>query len=199
MASVEDAVFLSSGVAGLQGSFTRSRGAGEEVRWSTLAGVLGLLGRLLGVDGLPRVEGGLGEAAGLGEAVLPLGVTGEDVLPFSVTGEAVLPLGVAGDAGRCLDKGLGLGSGLCLRLGRDCLFFSTFSLVMALFSISFSRSLSFFSFLVLSRGVELRLCWRWVMSGVLDVTLQRSEQRWWGWCAHRVRGLAEAERGQRRE
>lgn len=44
--------------------------------------------------------------------------------------------------------------------------------------------------------MELRLCWRWVMSGVLDVTLQRSEQRWWGWWAHRVRGLAEAERGQ---
>lgn len=48
-------------------------------------------------------------------------------------------------------------------------------------------------------GVELRLCWRWVMSGVLDVTRQRSEQRWWGWWAHRVRGLAEAERGQRGE
>lgn len=47
--------------------------------------------------------------------------------------------------------------------------------------------------------MELRLCWRWVMSGVLDVTLQRSEQRWWGWCAHKVRGLAEAERGQRGE
>lgn len=37
------------------------------------------------------------------------------------------------------------------------------------------------------------------MSGVLDVTLQRSEQRWWGWWAHKVRGLAEAERGQRAE
>lgn len=37
------------------------------------------------------------------------------------------------------------------------------------------------------------------MSGVLDVTLQRSEQRRWGWCAHRVRGLAEAERGHREE
>ncbi|TNN89093.1 hypothetical protein EYF80_000381 [Liparis tanakae] len=34
-------------------------------------------------------------------------------------------------------------------------------------------------------GVELRLCWPWVMSGVLDVTLQRSEQRWWGWWAHK--------------
>lgn len=43
-----------------------------------------------------------------------------------------------------------LGSGLCLMLGRDCLFFSTFSLVRALFSFSFSRSLSFFSFLFLS-------------------------------------------------
>lgn len=61
---------------------------GEEVRWSILAGVLALLGRHLGVDGLPRVDGGFGEAAGLGEAVLPLGVAGDD--------------------GRCLDKGLGL-------------------------------------------------------------------------------------------
>lgn len=58
------------------------------MRWSILAGVLALLGRLLGVDGLPRADGGLGEAAGLGEAVLPLGVAGDD--------------------GRCLDKGLGL-------------------------------------------------------------------------------------------
>lgn len=45
-------------------------------------------------------------------------------------------------------------------------------------------------------GVELRLCCRWVISGVLEVTLQRSEQRWWGWWEQRVRGLAEAERGQ---
>ncbi len=81
-------LFLSSGVAGLRGSFTLSRGAGEEVRWSILAGVLALLGRPFGVDGLPRADGGLGEAAGLGEAVLPLGVAGDD--------------------GRCLDKGLGL-------------------------------------------------------------------------------------------
>lgn len=58
------------------------------MRWSILAGVLALLGRALGVDGLPRVDGGLGEAAGLGEAVLPLVVAGDD--------------------GRCLDKGLGL-------------------------------------------------------------------------------------------
>lgn len=77
-----------SGVAGLRGCFTLSNGAGEEVRWSILAGVLALLGRALGVDGLPREDGGFGEAAGLGEAVLPLGV--------------------AGDGGRCLDKGLGL-------------------------------------------------------------------------------------------
>lgn len=137
MAGATGELFFSSGVAGLWGCLTLSRGAGEEVRWSILAGVLALLGRAFGVDGLPRVDGGLGEAAGLGEAVLPLGV--------------------AGDAGRCLDKGLGLGSGLCLILGRDCLFFSTFSLVMALFSISFSLSLSFFSFLFLSIGVELRL------------------------------------------
>lgn len=75
-------------MAGLRGSFTLSSGAGEEVRWSILAGVLARLGRFLGVDGLPRVEGGLGEAAGLGEAVL-----------FFC---------VAGDDGRCLDKGLGL-------------------------------------------------------------------------------------------
>lgn len=80
--------FLSSGVAGLWGSFTLPIGAGEEVRCSILAGVLALLGRALGVDGLPRVDGGLGEAAGLGEAVLPFGVAGDD--------------------GRCLDKGLGL-------------------------------------------------------------------------------------------
>lgn len=75
-------------MAGLRCSFTLSRGAGEEVRWSILAGVLALLGRPLGVDGLPRVDGGFGEAAGLGEAVLFLGVAGDD--------------------GRCLDKGLGL-------------------------------------------------------------------------------------------
>lgn len=86
--SLSSSPLLSSGVEGLRGSFTLSSGAGEDVRWSILAGVLALLGRLLGVDGLPRVDGGLGEAAGLGEAVLPLGV--------------------AGDEGRCLDKGLGL-------------------------------------------------------------------------------------------
>lgn len=73
---------------GLRGSFTFSRGDGEAVRGSTLAGVLALFGRALGVERLPRVDGGLGEAAGLGEEVLPFGV--------------------AGDAGRCLDKGLGL-------------------------------------------------------------------------------------------
>lgn len=81
-------LFLCSGVEGLRGSLTLSRGTGEEVRWSVLAGVLARLGRLLGVNGLPRVEGGLGEAAGLGEPALPLGV--------------------AGDEGLCLDKGLGL-------------------------------------------------------------------------------------------
>lgn len=43
-----------------------------------------------------------------------------------------------------------LGLGLCLMLGRDCLFLSTFSLVRAILSFSFSRSLSFFSFLFLS-------------------------------------------------
>lgn len=46
------------------------------------------MGRAFGVDGLPRVDGGLGEAAGLGDAGLPLAVAGDD--------------------GRCLDKGLGL-------------------------------------------------------------------------------------------
>lgn len=75
-------------MAGLRGSFTLSRGLGEEVRWSILAGVLALLGRPLGVDGLPRVDVGFGEAAGLGEAVLCFGVAGDD--------------------GRCLDRGLGL-------------------------------------------------------------------------------------------
>lgn len=172
------AVLLSSGVEGRRGRVCviLSRGAGEEVRWSTLAGVLGLLGLALGVDGLPREDGGRGEPAGLGE----------EVLLFCRAGEAV----------RCLDRGLGLGSVLCLMLGMDCRFFRTFSFVRAFFSFSFSRSLSLFSFLFLSIGVELRLCWRWVMSGVLDVTLQRSAQRWWGWWEQRVRGLAEAERGQ---
>lgn len=112
------------------------------------------MGRLLGVEGLPLAEAGLGEAAGLGDAGLPRGV--------------------AGDEGRCLDKGLGLGSGLCLILGIDCLFFRSF---WALFSFSFSNSLSFFSFLFLSIGVELRLRCPCRMSGVLEVTLQRSEQR----------------------
>lgn len=79
---------LSSGVAGLWVSFTLSSWTGEEVRWSILAGVLALLGRAFGVEGLPRVDGGLGEAAGLGDVGLPLLVVGED--------------------GRCLDKGLGL-------------------------------------------------------------------------------------------
>ena len=73
---------------GLRGSLTLSRDAGDEVRCSILAGVLARLGRAFGVDGLPLADGGFGEAAGLGEAVLPLGV--------------------AGDAGRGLDKGLGL-------------------------------------------------------------------------------------------
>lgn len=58
------------------------------MRWSILPGAPALFGRPLGVDGLPRADGGLGEAAGLGEAVLPFGAAGED--------------------GRCLDKGLGL-------------------------------------------------------------------------------------------
>lgn len=91
-----DSLFLSSGVVDRRGSFTLSRGAGEEVRWSILAGVLALLGRALGVDGLPREDGGLGEAAGLGEAVLPLGV--------------------AGDECRCLDKELGLEGKKILRV-----------------------------------------------------------------------------------
>lgn len=88
-------------------------------------------------------------------------------------------LGATGEAAR-LDKGLGLGldSVLVLIDGKDCLFFRTFSLVMALFSFSFSLSLSFFSFFFLSIGVESRLRLRWVMSGVLVVTLQRSEHRW---------------------
>lgn len=81
-------LLLPSGVADLRDSFTLCSGTGEEVRCSILAGVLALLGRLLGVDGLPRVDGGFGEAAGLGEAVLPFGVAGDD--------------------GRCLDNGLGL-------------------------------------------------------------------------------------------
>lgn len=63
-------------------------GPGEGVWGSILAGVLARFGRALGVERLPRVDGGLGDASGLGEAVLPFGV--------------------AGDAGRRLDKGLGL-------------------------------------------------------------------------------------------
>lgn len=143
---------LLSGVPDLRGSRTLCRGAGEDVRWSTLAGVLALLGRLFGVEGLLFAE-----AAELGEAVLPRGV--------------------AGDEGRGLDKGLGLRSDLCFILGMDCLFLRSFSLLRALFSFSFSSSLSFFSFLFLSIGVELRRRCPWRMSGVLDVTLQRSEQR----------------------
>lgn len=143
---------LLSGVADRLGSRTLCSGAGEDVRWSILAGVRALLGRLFGVEGLLFAE-----AAGLGEAVLPLGV--------------------AGDEGRCLDKGLGLRSALCFILGIDCLFFRSFSLLRALFSFSFSSSLSFFSFLFLSIGVELRRRCLWRMSGVLDVILQRSEQR----------------------
>ena len=46
-------------------------------------------------------------------------------------------------------------------------------------------------------GVESRRGTRWAMSGVLVVTLQRSEQRWCGRWAHKVSGLADAERGQR--
>ena len=52
------------------------------------AGVLARLGRALGVEGLARAEEPRGDGAGLGEAVLPLGVA-------------------AGDAARC-DRGLGL-------------------------------------------------------------------------------------------
>lgn len=69
---------LPSGVAGLRGSFTLSSWTGEEVRWSTLAGVRALLGRAFGVEGLPRADGGLGEAAGLGDAGLPLAVAGDE-------------------------------------------------------------------------------------------------------------------------
>lgn len=143
---------LLSGVPDLLGSRTLCRGAGEDVRWSILAGVRALFGRPFGVEGLLFAE-----AAGLGEAVRPLGV--------------------AGDEGRGLDKGLGLRSVLCFILGIDCRFLRSFSLLRALFSFSFSSSLSFFSFLFLSIGVELRLRCVWRMSGVLDVTLQRSEQR----------------------
>lgn len=52
-------------------------GAGDEVRCSILAGVLALLGRAFGVDGLSRAVGGLDEAAALGEAVRAFGVAGE--------------------------------------------------------------------------------------------------------------------------
>lgn len=147
-----DEVFGCSGVAGLRGSRTLSMATGEAVRVSTRAGVLALLGRALGVLGLACAAGGLGDTAGLGDDTRALGV--------------------AGDADLSLDTGLGLDSILVLIEGMDCLFFSTFSLVMLFFSFSFSLSLSFLSFL---KGVESRL--RWVISGVLVVTLQRSEQR----------------------
>lgn len=61
---------------------------GEAVRVSTRSGVLALLGRALGVLGLARADGGLGDTAGLGEDARPLGVTG--------------------DADLSLDNGLGL-------------------------------------------------------------------------------------------
>lgn len=147
-----DEVFGSSGVAGLRVSLTLSVATGEAVRVSTRAGVLALLGLALGVLGLARAEGGFGDTAGL-------------------VGDA-RPLGVTGDADLSLDTGLGLDSVLVFIDGMDCLFFSTFSLMMVLFSFSFSLSFSFLSFLI---GVESRL--RWVISGVLVVTLQRSEQR----------------------
>lgn len=147
-----DEDFVSSGVAGLRVSLTFSMTTGEAVRGSTRAGVLALLGLAVGVVGLARADGGLGETAGLGEDIRPLGVTG--------------------DAARSLDKGLGLDSILIFIDGMDCLFFSTFSLSMELFSFSFSLSLSFLSFLI---GVESRL--RWAMLGVLVVTAHRSEQR----------------------
>lgn len=76
-------------MAGVRCGLTLPSRTGEGVRWSTLAGVLALPGRPRGVDGPPppRAEGGFGEAAGLGEAVLSLGVEGDD--------------------GRALDSGLG--------------------------------------------------------------------------------------------
>ncbi len=44
-------------------------------------------------------------------------------------------------------------------------------------------------------SVELRLCWRCVMSGVLAETLQRSALCWWGWWWEQgVRGDTDAER-----
>lgn len=128
MEGTGDEVFGSSGVAGLRVSLTRSMAAGEAVRVSTRAGVLALLGLALGVLGLARAEGGLGDTAGLGEDARPLGVTGDSDLS--------------------LDTGLGLDSILVFIEGMDCLFFSTFSLVMVLFSFSFSLSFSFLSFLI---------------------------------------------------
>lgn len=70
-------LFGSSGVAGLWVSLTPSRATGEAVRVSTRAGVLALLGRALGVLGLARADGGLGDTAGLGEDARPLGITGD--------------------------------------------------------------------------------------------------------------------------
>ena len=67
------------------GPLALSRGAGEEVRGVSLAGVLALLGRALGVEGLGRAGEGRGP------------------------GEECRPRGVGGDPTCCLDKGLGLG------------------------------------------------------------------------------------------
>lgn len=67
---------------------TFSTATGEAVPVSRRAGVLALLGLALGVLGLARAEGGLGDTAGLGDDARPLGVIG--------------------DAARSLDKGLGL-------------------------------------------------------------------------------------------
>lgn len=150
---------FASGVAGLRDSRTLSTGAGEALRGVTRAGVLARLGLALGVEGpgLALAEPDRGDCAGLADEVLPLVALGDAAL-----------------------WGKGLASLLIFMAGMDCLFFKTLSLASALFSSSFSRSLSFFSFFRLSCGVESLRGVRWAMSGVLVVTLQRSEQRWCG-------------------
>lgn len=136
----------------------------------------------------PEVGGGVFFPAGVLEAAAA-GTSGDSGRLF----------GAAGDGGLFLSFGV-LASGLDLWMVVEgdvvCLLFCTLSLLRALFSFSFSRSLSFFSFFFLSTGVEFRLRCRWVMSGVLaEDTLQRSALLWW-WCEQAVSGLAEAEREQ---
>lgn len=158
MSGTIEAVFVSLGGSGCRGSFVSTVTAATAGA-CTRAGVCARLGRVLVPGGVrPEEDEGLGDTAGFGERGRLLGVAGEEALFLALT--------------------FGLASVFVLVTDWDCLFFSTFSLDRALFSFSFSRSLSFFSFFFFSNGVELRLCCRCVMSGVLAETLQRSALCW---------------------